>query len=79
LARRVGDILGRIRYRRESFLIERNGTPIARLIPTAQGARGTLTDALAAWGNAAPADPSFGDDLAGVRASDQPPSAAWDS
>jgi antitoxin (DNA-binding transcriptional repressor) of toxin-antitoxin stability system len=79
LARRLGDILGRIRYRGESFLIERNGTPVARLIPTAQRAPGTLNDALAAWWSASPADPSFGDDLAGVRASDQPPSAAWDS
>jgi antitoxin (DNA-binding transcriptional repressor) of toxin-antitoxin stability system len=79
LARRLGDILGRIRYRGESFLIERNGTPVARLIPTGTGVPGTLEDALAAWRGAAEADPSFGDDLAGVRASDQPPSAAWDS
>jgi prevent-host-death family protein len=31
LARRLGDILGRVRYRGDSFLVERNGEPVARL------------------------------------------------
>ena len=33
LARRLGDILGRIRYRSESFIVERNGKPVARIGP----------------------------------------------
>ena len=33
LARRLGDILGRIRYQGESFTVERNGKPVARLTP----------------------------------------------
>lgn len=33
LARRLGDILGRVRYRGDSFVIERNGDPVARLVP----------------------------------------------
>src|SRR5204862_247662 len=30
LARNLGDILGKVRYRREVFIVERNGEPIAR-------------------------------------------------
>ena len=33
LARKLGDILGRVRYRGESFVVERNGDPFARLVP----------------------------------------------
>jgi prevent-host-death family protein len=33
LARQLGDILGRVRYRGEAFVIERNGTAVARLVP----------------------------------------------
>lgn len=39
LARRLGDILGRIRYRGESFIVERNGKPVARIGPVAARAR----------------------------------------
>ena len=37
LARRLGDVLGRIRYRGESFVIERNGVAVARLVPAGTG------------------------------------------
>ena len=30
LARRVGDVLGRVRYRGDSFTVLRNGEPVAR-------------------------------------------------
>ena len=33
LARALGDVLARVRYRQESFVVERNGKPIARLSP----------------------------------------------
>jgi prevent-host-death family protein len=36
LARKLGDVLGRVRYRGESFIVERNGTPVARLEPVAR-------------------------------------------
>jgi prevent-host-death family protein len=31
--RRFSDILGAVRYRHERFIIERNGTPVAALVP----------------------------------------------
>ena len=79
LARRVGDVLARIRYRGESFVVERNGTPVARIGPVPGSAPGTLREALAAWRGVALRDPSFADDIARVNAEDQPPADVWDS
>ena len=74
LVRTLGDVLARIRYRRESFVVERNGTPIARVVPIeSSGTETTLGEALAAWCHAAPPDPTFADDLDRVGATDQPP------
>lgn len=33
LARSLGNILTRVKYRHDSFVVERNGTPIARVVP----------------------------------------------
>ncbi|HEX2172280.1 MAG TPA: type II toxin-antitoxin system prevent-host-death family antitoxin [Dehalococcoidia bacterium] len=41
LARALSDILNRTRYRGESFVIERNGDPIAALVPV--GPVGSVT------------------------------------
>jgi antitoxin (DNA-binding transcriptional repressor) of toxin-antitoxin stability system len=79
LVRRLGDVLGRIRYRGESFVVERNGTPIARLSPIPAGGPGTLREALEAWRAGREPDASYAEDLEAVRASDIPPTAAWDS
>ncbi|MEX0692396.1 MAG: hypothetical protein WD934_03815 [Gemmatimonadales bacterium] len=76
LARRLGDILGRIRYRGESFIVDRNGVPVARIGPV-PGA-GTLGDAIAAW-RVAGSDPGFADDLSRTNAADRPPANPWDS
>jgi hypothetical protein len=47
-ARGFGDLLGRVRYRREAFLIRRGGTIVARLGPVeAPGVTGA--EAAAAW------------------------------
>jgi antitoxin (DNA-binding transcriptional repressor) of toxin-antitoxin stability system len=79
LARNVGDILARIRYRRESFVVERNGRPIARLIPIEAGEPGTVREALAGWAAGAADDPTFADDLARVNAADRPAANPWAS
>jgi len=78
LVRNLGDVLARIRYRRESFLIERNGRPVARMDPV-PGSAGSVRDALAAWMADADADPSFGEDLARVNAADRPAADPWAS
>ncbi len=51
LARRLGDILGRIRYRSESFIVERNGRPVARIGPV--GDSGSMAVRKAAAGRIA--------------------------
>ena len=79
LARRLGDILGRIRYRGESFVIERNGAPVARVGPVAPRAGVTLREAFAAWHAAGTADDAFADDLERVRGADRPPRNPWAS
>ena len=79
LARKLGDVLGKIRYRSDSFLVERNGEPIARICPIVKRSAGSLHDAVRAWVEAAPADPGFADDLESVNRADTPPKNPWAS
>jgi prevent-host-death family protein len=79
LARKLGDYLARVRYRRESLLVERNGKPVARIVPVEDHEPVTLAQALAAWCGAGPVDPTFADDLEKVNAADLPPENPWDS
>jgi prevent-host-death family protein len=78
LARRLGDVLGRVRYRGESFVVERNGQPIARLTPLATAGQGTALEGLRAWREAAPADPELARDLERINNADRPPASRWD-
>ena len=79
LARRLGDVLGRVRYRRDTFIVERNGQPIARLVPWGP-ADDSLAEGLRAWREAGPTpDPTFADDLARVNAADRPQRDPWAS
>ena len=79
LARKLGDYLTRVKYRRESFLVEKNGRPVARVIPADEASPVKLAAALAAWCGAGPADPSFADDLDRVSTADRPPKNPWAS
>lgn len=79
LARRLGDILGRVRYRGESFLVERNGDPVARLAPVPGRATPTLREALASWRRAGKPDAGFAADLERVGKADRPPESPWGS
>jgi prevent-host-death family protein len=73
LARGLSDILNRVRYRGEEFVIERNGQPVAVLSPPA-GTRWPTMSALAEAlrGIPLPGD-GFADDLEAIQASQQPP------
>lgn len=74
LARKVGEILGKVRFRRDTFVIERNGEPVARLIPTAIGSGTALAEGLRAWRQAASDDdPGFVDVLERVNRADRVP------
>jgi prevent-host-death family protein len=77
LARRLGDVLGKVRYRRESFVVERNGEPVARLMPLASSKGASLRDGLRAWRSASPRDAGFADDLERVNRADRPPRNPW--
>jgi len=80
LARNLGDVLGRLRYRGDSFIVERNGNPIAHLVPLPEGRLlATLRDAAAAWGSAGAPEPAFADDLERIGAADRPAEDAWAS
>jgi prevent-host-death family protein len=79
LARRLGDVLGRVRYRGDSFLVERNGDEVARVVPVPAASVTSLREALEAWRAAGEADAEFADDLERVASADRPPEDPWAS
>jgi antitoxin (DNA-binding transcriptional repressor) of toxin-antitoxin stability system len=76
LARSLGDVLGRIRYRGEAFLIERNGVLVARIGPVARDRPLRLRELVEAW-TSVEADPDFARDLTAVGAADTPARNPW--
>lgn len=77
LARRLGDVLARIRYRGDEFVVERNGEPVARIGPVPDHSASTLYEGFRAWVEAGPGDSSFADDLERVDRADRPPRNPW--
>ena len=78
LARRLSDVLNRVRYRDERFLVERNGEPIATIGPAAPFARITLAELVARLPSTGSGDAGFADDLEAIQASQSPAeSSAW--
>jgi antitoxin (DNA-binding transcriptional repressor) of toxin-antitoxin stability system len=77
LARRLADILGRVRYGGDTFLVERHNVPIARITPAGGKPRTIFADAARVWMGARPPDPSFADDLERVGAADRAPRNPW--
>ena len=80
LARSLGDVLAKVCYRHDSFVIERRGTPIARVVPVERGdTEATVAEALAAWCQGSEEDGRFADDLASIGAADRLPDNPWGS
>ena len=79
LARKLGDVLGRIRYRGDSFLVERNGEAVARVVPLVERPTAKLAEVLAGWAATGPPDAGFARDLEEVGASDVAADDPWDS
>jgi prevent-host-death family protein len=72
LARKSGEVLERVRYRGESFLVERNGVPVARLKPVPLAPAATLREAVGAWRSGGP-DAALADALERVGDADRAP------
>jgi len=77
LARRAGEVLGRVRYRGDSFVVDRNGDPVARISPVAGVATGTARELVHVWRSVGAPEASFADDLEAVGALDAPPALPW--
>jgi antitoxin (DNA-binding transcriptional repressor) of toxin-antitoxin stability system len=77
LARQLGDVLGRIRYRGESFVIERNGVAVARMVPAAPDQQVSVVDALRRWRDAAEPESEFASALERIGAADRAPGDPW--
>lgn len=77
LARRLGDILGKIRFRGDAFVVERNGEPVARIGPIPAHGAASLGEGFRAWVEAGPGDSSFADDLERVDRADRSPKNPW--
>jgi antitoxin (DNA-binding transcriptional repressor) of toxin-antitoxin stability system len=77
LVRKLGDVLGRLRYRGESFVIERHGVAVARLVPVARRRPVSVRAALRHWREAAAPDAAFASDLERVGTSDRVPDDPW--
>lgn len=76
LARKLGDTLARVRYGHETFVVEKNGKPVARVVPIAPDRSATVGDVLEVWATA-PADVDFADVLEQVGRDDAPPENPW--
>jgi antitoxin (DNA-binding transcriptional repressor) of toxin-antitoxin stability system len=79
LARKLGDVLGRVRYRGDSFIVERNGDAVARVMPLPGDSATSLREALTAWRSAGGPEAGFADDLERVGAADRAPEDPWGS
>ena len=77
LARRVGDVLGRVHYRGDTFVIDRNGDPVARIAPIPGAGGGTVADLMAVWRSAGQPEAAFADDLERIGAEDRPAELPW--
>lgn len=77
LARKLGDFLGRVRYRGESFVVERNGVEVARLEPANAASLPALSAALAVWSGSGLEDAGFAADLERVNAANKAPKNPW--
>ena len=69
LARSLSDVLNRVRYRGESFLVERNGEAVAALRPSGPSSTVTLRDMVAHCGDLEAPGEGFADDLEAVQSS----------
>lgn len=71
-ARRFSDLLNRVRYRGETFVIVRNGEEVAKLTAVEPGRTSALRHVLEKLAAVRSGDPGFTEDLERIQA-EQPP------
>ena len=71
LSRSLSDVLSRVRYREEKFVIERNGETIALLSPLGPGPLTTMRQLVELVKDIPRPDDGFADDVEALRASQQ--------
>jgi antitoxin (DNA-binding transcriptional repressor) of toxin-antitoxin stability system len=77
-ARNFSDLLNRIRYRGEEFVVERGGEPVCRMSPAAPPQRVTFRDLASLLREAPQVDPGFAADLRRVvRRQGRVPRTTW--
>ncbi len=79
LLEKLGEILSRVRDRGDSFVVERDGDPVARIVPLGEKAAVSLREAFTAWRGVGAPEPGFADDLERVGAADRAPANPWAS
>lgn len=67
LAKNLSDVLNRVRYRGERFVIERNGEPLGLLAPISANSGATPRELFERLGDLHLPDPEFADDLESVQ------------
>lgn len=76
--RTFSDLLNRIRYRGEEFVVERAGEAVCRMSPAASAARLTFHELASLLREIPAADPGFaGDVRRGVLGQGRPPRSPW--
>lgn len=77
-ARRFSDILNRVRYRGERFIVERGGEPVCRIEPAAPAGRCTAGELLERIRALRPVDAGFARDVkSAVRRQGKSPGDPW--
>lgn len=71
-ARNFSELLNRVRYGRESFVILRGGEEVGQLVPPPLSSKATLRNLIEALERIPRPDPQFADDLEKIQA-EQPP------
>lgn len=71
--------MARVRYHGDTFVVERNGEPVARLSPVPGGSATSVREAVRAWCEAGEPDTDFADALERVGAADREPGDPWAS
>jgi prevent-host-death family protein len=80
LARNLSDVLNRIRYKGERFVVVRNGEELARLEPRPEYRRMTFREFVEVVRSAPKPDDEFLEDLRQIRAAqDSLPESPWES